>query len=479
MTSDQLESSPDSTAIGVEVSPDAHAAEEVDPTSEDADLEEVNPTSEDADVAARLLNEGDKADASSHQTVKLNRLSCLASREFALAVASFVEMTDSFIHAVPVPVLPHLFEKYHVSDWHLAPLHGSYGAGHLVGCVAGFFMTRHLGLRLTMLIGAAILMVATAAPLIGLLQSEKAVFLVTMYVNRFIGGAGSSINSMSAFLLIVVHYDDDRGKAMGICSSCSTAGGLAGMLAAGLLHDYTESWASFLSAFGLVIIDFVVRTLLADDPKHYEQSTLDENDTFQLCRFQGVVRIAMVAFLIQQTVSQTLWPVVPSYCRDVFHSTSSQTSLVLLAPRVSQLCISPIAGYLYDLIKQRHWKITLWGLLLILYAEMLVLTAYVSNLRMLYITMAAVGLAGGALWPVTMAVISQLCDRYSVRKTTYSAWSYTIFGLALLIGPAVGVALYMQGITVVQWSNAGAIALSTLLVARIGWLDQHAEGKLI
>merc|ERR1719310_2732852 len=121
----------------------------------------------------------------------------------------------------------------------------------------------------------------------------------------------------------------------------------------------------------------------------------------------------MVAFLIQQTVSQTLWPVVPSYCRDVFHSTSSQTSLVLLAPRVSQLCISPIAGYLYDLIKERHWKITLWGLL--------------------HITMAAVGLAGGALWPVTMAVISQLCDRYSVRKTTYSAWSYTIFGLALLI----------------------------------------------
>jgi len=478
---DPLESSPDSTAIVTEANQTSEdAAGKVNSTFEDANVaEEINPTSDDVDVAAPLLNEHDEAGAGTHQTAEPNGLSFFASNEFALAVASFVEMTDSFVHAVPVPVLPSLFAKYDVNEWHLAPLHGSYGAGHLVGCVMGFFMTRHLGLRLTMLIGAAILMVATAAPLVGLLQSDKAVFLVTMYVNRFIGGAGSSINSMSAFLLIVVHYDDDRGKAMGICSACSTAGGLAGMLAAGLLNDYAEAWAGFLTAFGLVIIDFVVRALLADNPKHYEQSSLDENDTFQLSRFRGPVCIALVAFLIQQTVSQTLWPVVPSYCRDVFHSASSQISLVLLVPKVSQLCISPVAGYLYDRINQRHWKIVLWCLLLILYAAMLVLSAYVSNLRMLYVTMAAIGLAGGALWPVTMTVVSQLCDSYSVRKTTYSAWSYTVFGLALLIGPAVGVALYMQGIAVLQWSNAGAIVLASLLVARMGWLDQHTEGKLL
>src|SRR4051812_33117414 len=164
-----------------------------------------------------------------------------------LALVSAVVFFESAFYAVITPLLPELSAHYGLSKAQAGVLTASYGAGTLAGSLPFGWMTAHAGVRRTLQLGLAVMVVGSVAfPL--------AHVAALLDLARFAQGAGAA-GVWTAGLGWVVGSSGAgrRGAAIGSTMAAATVGTLFGPVLGGVASAAgTEPVFAVAAAFGVV-----------------------------------------------------------------------------------------------------------------------------------------------------------------------------------------------------------------------------------
>jgi MFS family permease len=139
-----------------------------------------------------------------------------------LLLSCCVVFVDTALYAVLTPLLPHFSHEFHLSKRGAGALVAAYAAGALVGGLPGGIAVSRLGPRRAVLAGLATM---TAAGF-GFAFAGGA---VTLWLARFLQGAGSALTWAGAFTwLVAAAPRDRRGAVLGTAFGVAVFGALFG-----------------------------------------------------------------------------------------------------------------------------------------------------------------------------------------------------------------------------------------------------------
>ncbi|PKY03266.1 MFS transporter [Aspergillus campestris IBT 28561] len=196
-----------------------------------------------------------------------------SSRTFVICVVCFAGMTDMLLYGLIVPIVPTaLHERVKLSQgeeqrWTsiLLALHGA--AMTIVSPICGYLADRTQSRRWPFLIGLAILVVATALLCIG---TNLALWIVGRLLQ---GAAGAMVWTVGLALLVDRFEEDALGQALGYAAMSTVGGTTAGPLLGGILYEHGGYYAPFGLAFGVLVLDAVLRIMIAENAP--EEATME------------------------------------------------------------------------------------------------------------------------------------------------------------------------------------------------------------
>jgi MFS family permease len=170
-----------------------------------------------------------------------------------LLLASAVVLVDTSFYAAITPLLPDLTEQFGLSKAGAGVLAAAYPVGTFVGGLPGGWMAARVGVRQTVLVGLALMTVASVA-------FAFAETVVLLDVARFIQGVGGAASWAGAMgWLAGAAPREKRGELIGSAMGAAIAGALFGPVL-GVLADLVGHQAVFCSV-GVVGVGLIVWTL--------------------------------------------------------------------------------------------------------------------------------------------------------------------------------------------------------------------------
>lgn len=89
-----------------------------------------------------------------------------------------------------------------------------------------------------------------------------------LFIGRFIQAVASSVMWVVSFATIADNVKPEHlGKTYGIISVAVAVGTSAGAMLSGILFGVAGYWVAWSSAFGVILIDIVLRLLMLERPK--------------------------------------------------------------------------------------------------------------------------------------------------------------------------------------------------------------------
>jgi predicted MFS family arabinose efflux permease len=149
-----------------------------------------------------------------------------------LILASTIVFLDSAFYAAITPILPQLADEFGLGKTGAGILVAAYPAGTLTGALPGGLIAARLGVRPTVLIGLALMVVTSVAFAFG-------TSVVVLDVARFVQGLGSALSWAGAMgWLIGAAPADRRGEMIGSAMGAAIVGVLLGPLLGGAAHAF-------------------------------------------------------------------------------------------------------------------------------------------------------------------------------------------------------------------------------------------------
>jgi MFS family permease len=259
-----------------------------------------------------------------------------------LALVSAVVFFESAFYAVITPLLPELAAQYGLSKAQAGILTASYGAGTLAGSLPFGWMTAHAGVRRTLQLGLAVMVVGSVAfPL--------AHVPVLLDLTRFLQGAGAA-GVWTAGLGWVVGSAgaERRGAAIGSTMAAATVGTLFGPVLGGVASAAsTELVFAVAAAFGVVCMFWAQRV---EAPARVGAASLR---ALAASLRDGRVRVGLWLMVLPGTLFGTIYVLTPLRLDALGAGAAAVTAAFLVAAGIEAV-ISPLAGRLLD---ARGWRV--------------------------------------------------------------------------------------------------------------------------
>ena len=147
-----------------------------------------------------------------------------------LVLACAIVFVDTTFYAAITPLLPHFEDEFGLSKSAAGVLVAAYPAGTLVGAIPGGYLAARAGVRATVLLGLALMVVSSLA----FAFADSIAVLDTARFVQGIGGAASWAGAMA--WVAGAAPRERRGEMIGTAMGAAVAGALAGP-AVGTLAD--------------------------------------------------------------------------------------------------------------------------------------------------------------------------------------------------------------------------------------------------
>jgi predicted MFS family arabinose efflux permease len=139
-----------------------------------------------------------------------------------LVLACAIVFVDTTFYAAITPLLPHFEDRYGLSKSAAGVLAGAYPAGTFVGAIPGGYLAARAGVRATVLLGLALMVVSSIA-------FAFADSLAVLDTARFVQGVGGAASWAGAMAWVASAAPRDRrGEMIGTAMGAAIAGALAG-----------------------------------------------------------------------------------------------------------------------------------------------------------------------------------------------------------------------------------------------------------
>jgi predicted MFS family arabinose efflux permease len=172
-----------------------------------------------------------------------------------LALACAIVFVDTTFYAAITPLLPHFEDHFGLSKSGAGVLVAAYPAGTLAGAIPGGYLAARAGVRATVLLGLALMVVSSLA-------FAFADSIAVLETARFVQGVGGAASWAGAMAWVAgAAPPERRGEMIGTAMGAAVAGALAGP-AVGTLADAVGIAPTFcgVAAVGTLLGAWALRT---------------------------------------------------------------------------------------------------------------------------------------------------------------------------------------------------------------------------
>ena len=176
-----------------------------------------------------------------------------------LVLACAIVFVDTTFYAAITPLLPHFEDEFGLSKSASGVLAAAYAAGTLVGALPGGYLAARAGVRVTVLLGLALMVVSSVA-------FAFAGSIAMLDAARFVQGIGGAASWAGAMAWVAgAAPRDRRGEMIGTAMGAAIAGALVGP-AVGILADVVGIAPTFcgIAVVGVVLAGWALRTPAAE-----------------------------------------------------------------------------------------------------------------------------------------------------------------------------------------------------------------------
>jgi predicted MFS family arabinose efflux permease len=172
-----------------------------------------------------------------------------------LILASAIVFVDTTFYSAITPLLPHFEDEFGLSKSAAGVLAATYAAGTLVGALPGGYLAARAGVRATVLLGLALMIVSSLAFAFG----DSIAVLDTA---RFVQGVGGAASWAGALAWVAgAAPRERRGEMIGAAMGAAIAGALAGPVV-GVVADSAGIAPTFcgIAVVGVLLAGWALRT---------------------------------------------------------------------------------------------------------------------------------------------------------------------------------------------------------------------------
>jgi MFS family permease len=368
-----------------------------------------------------------------------------------LLLVSVVVAVDTLFFTALTPLIPRFADKYDLSKAGAGILVSAYAAGTLVGAVPGGIATIRLGPKRAVLIGLTLM---TAASLGFALAGD----VWTLGLSRFFQGVGSSCSWAGGLAWVIGSTPRERrGQVIGTTIGAAVFGALLGPML-GALAGVVGTRSAFLgvtaAGAALVVWSATMPSVAPErQPLRAALAGLRERSLVA-----GLWLIALPALLFGVLVV-----LVPLQLNQ--HGWGSLAiGALFVATTAIETGLNPLLGRLTD---RRGLMAPLRAALLGSIAVSLAL-AVAKDPALIAPLVLAAGVAYGAFYTPSMALISHGAEQAGVAQGLAFGLMNACWGVGALVGPAAGGALAGAAGDSAPYLILAGLCLATYLATRAG-----------
>jgi MFS family permease len=337
-----------------------------------------------------------------------------------LILASTIVFLDSAFYAAITPILPQLADEFGLGKTGAGILVAAYPAGTLAGALPGGLIAARLGVRPTVLIGLALMVVTSVAFAFGS-------SVLVLDVARFVQGLGSALSWAGAMgWLIGSAPADRRGEMIGSAMGAAIIGVLLGPLLGGAAHALGRDvvfCGVAVAGVGMMVASIRIPGRRPTDLPRLRDLALAARDR--------KVALGMWLTTVPGLLFGTLQVLTPLRLSDLGAGATAIAACFLGAAALEAV-VSPLSGRLSDRLGRR--APALFGLSAGVVVMLLIPWPESAVALGALIVIGSPGI--GALWAPAMAMLSDGTDEYGLEP----AFAFALVNVAWAVGEGAGAA---------------------------------------
>ena len=371
-------------------------------------------------------------------------------RRVALLVSA-VALVDTMFFAAIAPLVPYYSEEFGLSKSAAGILVGAYPAGSVLGSLPAGWLAARAGTRPTMLLGLAIM--AVASVVFGFAND-----IVVLDVSRFIQGLGGACMwSGGLGWLVGVTAREQRGEAIGVVVGTAVFGALLGPVLGGLATELGTG--PVFAGVGVVAVVLAVLALGT-----HEQATAMPVTMAAVRRVARDPRVLGGFWLVTlPALTFGVLEVLGPLRLDALGGGAAVVAVAFLLSAATEAVLAPIAGRLSDR-RGRRLPLELGLLGTMLFGLLLPLP------DVAWLLVVAIVLAGpvfGLMYTPAMALLSDGAEEAGLDQGAAAAVISLAWAIGQVIGSAAGARTAEAAGDAVPYGALSALALGTLAVWRL------------
>jgi MFS family permease len=375
-----------------------------------------------------------------------------------LLLVSAVVLVDTSFYAAITPLLPDLTEEFGLSKGGAGLLAAAYPVGTFVGGLPGGVMAARVGVRPTVLLGLALMVVSSVAV-------AFAGSIVVLDIARFVQGVGGAASWAGAMAWLAgAAPRERRGQLIGSAMGAAIAGALLGPVI-GVLADLTSFELVFcgVAVIGLGLMAWTLRTPAA--------APLGDGSLRGLAGAlrNRQVRTGLALITIPGLLFGTLSVLGPLRL-DELGATTAAIGAIWLMSAALEAIVSPLAGRVSD--RRGHLAPLLGGL--IGGAVTFALLPWPGTAVALGVLIVLGSPVIGLLWAPSMSMLSDGADAVGLEQGLAFGLMNLTWATGQSIGDIGGARLGQAAGDEVAYLLLSAICLAAFVVLRMGSLRRPA-----
>lgn len=364
-----------------------------------------------------------------------------------IVLVSVIVFTDTMLFSAIIPLVPQFADDYGLSKLQAGLLVGAYGAGAMVGAIPAGLVASRIGAKHTVLVGLAILAVASAG--FALVGSPAA-----LGVARFAQGLASAVTWSGALAWLTLSTPRERrGQTLGTAFGFAVLGFIVGP-AVGAIADFTSIAGVFLVVAAVTAVLCGVAALFP--PSRTE--THHPGAVGRALRDHGFVAAVWLT-LVPALFFGLLDVLVPLSLDDAGWGTIAIAATFVTAGLI-EVALAPVVGGISD---RRGRLYPIRGALVLL-AGIALAFALVTPAALVALLVVGASLAASGIYTPGIALVSDRAETNRMPQTLAFALMNAAWALGAMTGPAAGGALADAIGDPAPYVLCAALALATLVV---------------
>jgi predicted MFS family arabinose efflux permease len=365
-----------------------------------------------------------------------------------LVLACAIVFADTVFYAAITPLLPHFEDEFGLSKTAAGVLAAAYPAGTFAGAIPGGYLAARAGVRATVLLGLALMVVSSLA-------FAFAGSIVVLDCARFVQGVGGAASWAGALAWVAgAAPRDRRGEMIGTTMGAAVAGALVGP-ALGMLADVAGIAPTFcgVAVAGILLAGWALRT-----PPAEPEGTSSPRELLAAVR-DGRVAAGIWLIAVPGLLFGTIGVLAPLQLDD-FGASAALIGAAWLAAAALESGVSPIVGRVSD----RRGRLFPCLLGLAAGAVVMLLFAWASRSWQVIALVILAAPSIGMLWAPSMALLSDGAEALGIAQGFAFALSNLGWSIGQTAGSAASARLADATVDAVPYLLLSGVCVLTLAV---------------